>query len=134
MKKIFLVILAGGILYTACTKEEKKIMKNNKEKKLEIKNPNFILISENYISNNCIGELYVNKNNLADTLFVIKKMINETKSETTWEGTFGVEVTPISSGQNQVTYTCDGEPHSCKGTCSFDSKGNIIGCRINILN
>lgn len=109
-------------------------MPKHQQKKLEIKNPNFVLMNENFISGNFIGQLYINTNNIADTLFIIKKILNNPKSETTWEGTFGVEVTPIAGGQNQVIFTCDGNPSTCKGTCTYDSKGNIIGCRINILN
>ncbi|NSW46360.1 MAG: hypothetical protein HPY79_11155 [Bacteroidales bacterium] len=134
MKKLFLLLLSGGIMMTACKKEDVKKEETHQLKRLEIKNPNFILINENYISGGCVGELYVNYNNIADTLYIIKKIIeNSNKSETTWEGTFGVTVTPISNNQNQVDFTCDGEPSTCRGTCSFDSKGNIIGCRINVL-
>lgn len=118
---------------TVCKKEEKEMPNNVKQNKLEIKNPNFVLVDKNFISGNCIGELYINMNNVADTLFIIKKM-NSDKSNTTWEGTLEVTVTPIEGGGNKVTYDCCGTPSNCKGTCSFDSEGNISGCRINILN
>ncbi len=73
MKKLFLVILAGGIMFTACKKEEKEILNIYQQKRYEIKNPDFVLIDKNFFSNGCFGELYVNNKNLADTLFVIKK-------------------------------------------------------------
>lgn len=135
MKKLFLVLLAGEIMFTGCKKEEKEIAKVNQPmKKLEIVNPDFVLVNENYISDGYIGELYVNNNNIGDTLFVIKKMIDNKKSETTWEGTFGVTVIPVEANQNQIIFTCDGEPSTCSGSVAYDSEGNVMGCRINILN
>ncbi|MCX7863186.1 MAG: hypothetical protein N2449_09365 [Bacteroidales bacterium] len=135
MKKLFLVFLAGGIMFTACKKEYNEPLNANRKEVLMIRNPEFILVNKEYVSENCVGELYINRKNIADTLFVIKKFLpNNLKTSTTWEGTLEVEVKPVGPGLNEVTYLCTGTPHNCRGNCSFDSKGNIIGCKINILN
>ncbi len=56
------------------------------------------------------------------------------KAETTWQGTLNVTVTPVGTGQNEVTFSCEGQAHNCKGSCSFDSEGNLIGCQIRVLS
>jgi hypothetical protein len=73
MKKVFLLLLAGGIMMTACKKEEMK--KENyvyKNGSISIYNPKFKLVKENYNKNGGIGNLYIDENNPIISLFEVE--------------------------------------------------------------
>jgi len=75
MKKVFLLILAGGIMITACKKEEMESTNNNLASNLK-------LIKENVFENGLLGDLYQNSND-GKMLFVIKQMTSSSKMQLT---------------------------------------------------
>jgi len=75
MKKVFLLILAGGIMMTACKKEEMKSTNNNLASNLK-------LIKENVFENGYLGDLYQNPND-GKMLFIIKQMTSSAKMQLT---------------------------------------------------
>ncbi|NMC98359.1 MAG: hypothetical protein GYA62_01365 [Bacteroidales bacterium] len=95
--RTFLVILAGGIMFTACKKEDLKPSNNS-----DI-SCNFKLLKQNVSDNGFVGDLYENTND-GKMLFIINESTNSPKMELTKNYVLN------SNG----CFRCDGSSDECE--------------------
>lgn len=104
MKKLFLLILASGIIISACKKEEIKETKNN----------TLVLFKKDTLIDGFKGDLFLNTS-FQQYIFKVSKTFNKFLEGPGGKatGTYHVSTEGTSASCVVIKYMCDGEPTNC---------------------